>query len=142
MTIFRAKIDSLCQKFRYIIPSNVENVKNIPKMSKMLKITVNFRHIPSIVKNHKIIPGFLTYTVNFGSKDGQNGSKNGRKSRILDRKFRPSTFDRRLLPFDRLSKMYRNIRLLTFPVYFPKITRISESLIETHGLNRYKLVFS
>ena len=47
-------------------------------------------------------------------------------------------FDRRLSPFDRLSKMYRFVfRLSAFPVYFPEITRISESLVETHGLNTH-----
>ena len=58
---------------------------------------------------------------------------------VENHEYYTGNFDRRLLPFDRLSKMYRINRLLTFPVYFPEITRISESLIETHGLSRYAI---
>ena len=89
--------------------------RNIRYLSKIDGYFRNFWHSTVSVENQRLFSRISTFSGTFRYKMALKMVKMAlnmvKNYGILYRKFWPSTFDRQLSPFDRLSKMYQNIRL-------------------------------
>ena len=110
------------------------------QMSKMYRNFRQMSKIPNITNNFQDFWHFRYIPVHFWLQNWLKMAQKWSKITKIIQEF--STLTKNDGRFDKCQKCTEIFvfRLSAFPVHFPEITRISESLIETHGLSKNKFV--